>query len=81
MSRGTVKKNDNNFGGCPQNQGKITFFHVLKLECTNRYLFRDIFDVNKVVFEYIELYYNRKRRHSALKYRTPAEWERNYKIA
>jgi putative transposase len=68
-------------GNCWDNAVAESFFHVLKLECTNRYLFRDIFDVNKVVFEYIELYYNRKRRHSALKYRTPAEWERNYKIA
>lgn len=36
--------------------------------------------IRQVDFEYSELYYNRKRRHSARKYRTPAEWERNNKI-
>lgn len=27
------------------------------------------------IFDYIEIFYNRKRRHSALKYKTPEEFE------
>jgi putative transposase len=68
-------------GNCWDNAVAESFFHVLKLECVNRYHFQDSFDVNKVIFEYIEVYYNRKRRHSTLKYCTPVEWEQRHKTA
>ncbi|WP_370291845.1 IS3 family transposase, partial [Thalassolituus sp.] len=31
-----------------------------------------------LVFEYIELFYNRVRRHSAIGYKSPAEYEQEY---
>jgi putative transposase len=31
----------------------------------------------QAIFEYIEVYYNRQRRHSTLGYRSPAEYEQN----
>jgi transposase InsO family protein len=33
-------------------------------------------DAKKAIFEYIELFYNRKRRHSALGYISPIEFEK-----
>ena len=36
--------------------------------------FKDLEDVREAVFRYIELFYNRKRLHSSLGYRTPVEY-------
>ena len=33
--------------------------------------------VRQLVFEYIEAYYNRRRLHSSLEYKTPVEFETN----
>lgn len=35
-------------------------------------------EVKKDVFWYIEMFYNRKRRHSALEYMTPIEYRLKY---
>ncbi|MCG9737052.1 IS3 family transposase, partial [Shewanella insulae] len=34
--------------------------------------------VKSCMFEYIEIFYNRKRRHSALGYLSPMEYERRF---
>jgi putative transposase len=49
--------------------------HSLKTECVyhERYLTRD--EANKSIFDYIELFYNRQRRHSYLGYKTPEQYE------
>ncbi|CAH2212787.1 transposase [Tepidibacter aestuarii] len=33
-------------------------------------------EVKKAIFEYIEMFYNRKRRHSSLAYLSPLEFEK-----
>ena len=50
-----------------------SFFHTLKLELVHyeNYTTREI--AKSSIVEYIECYYNRQRRHSAINYRTPAE--------
>jgi putative transposase len=35
-------------------------------------------DARRVLFDYIEGFYNPRRRHSALGYLSPAEWERRW---
>ena len=65
-------------GNCWDNAVAESFFATLKLEL--------VYQASGVpaparseIFEYIELFYNRQRRHSALGYRSPAEFERcNY---
>ncbi|MHB1393424.1 MAG: IS3 family transposase, partial [Clostridia bacterium] len=42
------------------------FFSCLKCECTNFYHFRNRDEAKQTIFEYIEIYYNRQRRHSAV---------------
>jgi len=39
--------------------------------------FIDSNDARTVIFDYIESYYNHHRKHSALNYQTPAQFEAN----
>ena len=50
-----------------------SFFAALKMERVHEARFRTRAEARAAVFEYIEVFYNRQRLHSALGYRTPAE--------
>jgi putative transposase len=60
---------------CYDNAVTESFFHTLKIECIpfDHYNTRD--DGHSSLFDYIEVFYNRQRRHSSLGYRTPSEME------
>jgi len=58
-----------------------SFFATLKLELTDDKPFKDREAARCAVFEYVELFYNRVRMHSALDYRSPAQAERDYQTA
>jgi len=62
-------------GDCWDNACVESFFSTLKRELPNDYVFEDWRDVERTVFEYIEGHYNRRRRHSALGYLSPNEYE------
>ena len=58
--------------GCPYDNACIESFHsVLKKEEIYRKVYKDSTDAYNSIFEYIESWYNRKRIHSSLGYRTP----------
>jgi putative transposase len=59
-----------------RNAGTRSFFGTLKQELIYRCDFSTREIARKEVFEYIEVWYNRQRRHSALGYLSPAEFER-----
>lgn len=63
-------------GDCWDNAAVESFFGTLKQELVNRRSFVTREIARKEVFEYIEVWYNRQRRHSALGYLSPAEFER-----
>jgi putative transposase len=48
---------------------------TMKIEKLNRQSWRSIEDVRAAVFEWIETWYNRRRRHSSLGYLSPLEFE------
>lgn len=54
------------------------FFSCLKCECTNFYEFRTRAEAKLVIFEYIEIYYNRQRRHSKLGWLSPVKYKELY---
>lgn len=60
---------------CWDNAVAESFFKTLKVECVYDYKFVDQQEAATTVFEYIEIWYNRKRIHSSLGYRTPAQME------
>ena len=55
-----------------------SFFASLKKEKIYRRKYDTMEKVKKDVFWYIELFYNRRRRHSSLEYMTPVEYLRRY---
>lgn len=61
---------------CYDNAAMESFWSTLKLELIYRRTFADQAQVRQAVFDYIEVFYNRQRLHSALGYRTPAAFER-----
>lgn len=65
-------------GDCWDNAPVESFFHTLKVEeiYGNRRRNRET-TINRI-FEYIEIYYNRKRKHSYLNLITPYEYEAKY---
>jgi putative transposase len=66
-------------GNCYDNAIAESFFGTLKTELCYRYESRSI--ARQSIFEYIEVFYNRIRRHSSLKYLSPMEYERKYVVA
>jgi len=62
-------------GNCWDNAVAESFFHTLKVELTHARQYRTRQEARREIFEYIEVFYNRQRRHSSLGYQTPVEFE------
>jgi len=63
-------------GHCYDNALMESFFHTLKTELIYFEKYRTRQEARGSVFEYIEIFYNRTRRHSSLNYYSPAEFEK-----
>jgi len=63
-------------GDCWDNAVAESFFHTLKVELIYRIKFRTLEEAKRRIFEYVEIYYNRKRAHSTLGYLSPFEYEK-----
>lgn len=61
-------------GNCYDNAPIESFFGTLKTECA-RQQFATHAQARTAIFEYIEIWYNRRRLHSTLDYTSPAEFE------
>ena len=62
-------------GNCWDNAPMESFFHSLKTEWVGFEDYKTRSEARTSLFDYIELFYNRKRRHSALKNRSPWAFE------
>ena len=65
-------------GNCWDNAAMESFFSRLKVESVYADQPTTMQEAYSLVFEYIELFYNRVRRHSAIGYKSPAEYEQEY---
>lgn len=63
-------------GNCWDNAVAESFFKTLKVELIYQEKFITIQQAKTTIFQYIEIWYNRKRIHSSLGYRTPVEMEK-----
>jgi putative transposase len=64
-------------GTCWDNAVAESFFATLKTELVHRQRWTTRQQAKTAIFEYLEVFYNRQRRHSSLGYQSPAEFEAN----
>jgi putative transposase len=62
-------------GNCYDNAFMESFFGTLKREWVHERRYRTRQEARLSIFEYVEVFYNRIRRHSALGYRSPQQYE------
>jgi len=65
-------------GNCYDNACAETFFSTIKNELIHLKHFKTREEARQAIFEYIEIFYNRQRRHEALNYLSPAEFRRRH---
>jgi putative transposase len=63
-------------GNCWDNAAMESFFSRFKVELVYAEKFYTMEQAKQNIFEYIEIFYNRKRRHSAIGYMSPWEFEK-----
>jgi transposase InsO family protein len=68
-------------GNCYDNAVAESFFATLKRELVSRVSYATRAEARRSIFEYIEVFYNRQRRHSSLGYLSPAQFEKQRAVA
>lgn len=63
-------------GDCWDNAVSESFFHTLKTELVHHRCYQTRAEAKQEIFEYIEVFYNRERLHSANNYWSPVDYER-----
>jgi len=64
-------------GNCWDNAPAESFFATLKCELIHHVRIKNLDHAYELIFEYIEFFYNRIRKHSSLGYKSPMMFERN----
>lgn len=65
-------------GNCWDNAVAENFFKTLKTELIKQVRFYNILEAKNEIFQYIEVWYNRRRKHQNLGYKTPEQYAKNY---
>ena len=74
----TIRCSMSRKGDCWDNAVAESFFHTLKVELIHGKLYDTRREAKADIFEYIEVFYNRERRHSYLGYLSPADFEKKF---
>ena len=69
-----------NKGDCWDNAPMESFFGTLKAEFLHHQKFKTKAEAKKVTFEYIEVFYNRIRRHAKINNQIPAQFAQAWLI-
>ena len=75
LSRSKAVQSMSGRGNCYDNAVAESFFHTLKTELVYHERYRTREEARRSLFEYMEGFYNRSRKHSTLGYRSPVEYE------
>jgi len=77
LDRYNITQSMSRRGNCWDNAPAESFFKTLKHELDMPDRFQRYRQARTAIFEFIEIWYNRKRLHSALDYRSPVQAEQN----
>jgi len=75
LAKHGVQQSMSRRGNCYDNAVVESFFGSLKTELIHHQRYATREEARQSLFEYLEVFYNRKRRHSALGYQSPAQYE------
>jgi putative transposase len=75
LARHGIEPSMSRAGNCHDNAVTESFFSTLKGELTHHETYTGREEARSSIFEYIEVFYNRKRLHSTLGYRSPVNYE------
>lgn len=67
-------------GNCWDNAVVESFFKTLKIECVYQKTYQNLNQAKEDISEYISNFYNNQRKHSALDYKSPVQYEINYNL-
>jgi putative transposase len=73
LERHGIEQSMSRRGNCLDDAPMESFFASLKKERVHEARFRTRTEARAAVFDYVEVFYNRQRLHSAIGHRTPAE--------
>ncbi|QFY44439.1 IS3 family transposase [Candidatus Methylospira mobilis] len=76
-----VRQSMSRKGNCWDNAVAESFFHTLKTELIYQENYKTREQAKQSIFEYIEVFYNRERLHSANEYMSPVDYELQFKTA
>ena len=76
-----IKPSMGSVGDAYDNAMCESFFATLECELIDRRRFQSQAEARMAVFDFIEGFYNPRRRHSALDYASPVEYERKFALA
>lgn len=75
LKNNSIRQSMSGKGNCYDNAITETFFHTLKTELVYQTSYRTRVEAEISIFEYIEVFYNRQRLHSAINFMAPIEYE------
>ncbi len=73
-----IRRSMSRKGNCWDNAPMESFIATLKTELIHHHDFHTRIQARQAIFEYIEIFYNRQRTHSALGYKTPVQFEQQF---
>jgi putative transposase len=75
LSRHRIRQSMSRKGDCWDNAPMESFFHTLKTELVMHCDYKTLDQARASLFDYLEVFYNRQRRHSTINYETPLAFE------
>jgi len=78
FKKNNIKQSMSNKGTCHDNAVAESFFNTIKRELVNEQAYKNLDEAKSSIFEYIEVFYNRIRRHSYCDYESPDNFEKAF---